>query len=702
MEQRYLLRNLDCPHCAAKIESKVAKADGVQAASVDYLTKRLTLTSDGTVGTKELITRIEAIVKSIEPGIVVEVGKNTEVTPAKKVFPYALARLVVAAAVYAAGYTSDLLHAPFPVAPILFAVCLAISGGLVFVKAARNITVGQVFDENLLMSIASIAAFAIGWYPESAAVMLFYQIGEYFQELATERSKKSVTELMDLRPDYANLKTDTDVIRVEPEKVQVGDLIEVRPGERVPLDGIVLSGNSFADTAALTGEPVPRALAPGDSVTGGFVNKDGLLTVRVEKPYGESTVAKIIDLVENAGAKKAKAENFITKFARYYTPAVTVAALLLAVLPPLLLAQPFGGWVYRAIIFLVVSCPCALVVSVPLGFFAGIGAASRNGILVKGGSFLEKLATVDTIVFDKTGTITKGVFEVTQTDCAPGITEDMLLEIAALAQSKSSHPIAKSILRAAKTQPDTERVGTFIETAGFGVTADTDVGQIAAGNERLMAREGIVFTPCEKEGTLVYVARDKQYIGCIVIADSVKNSAADAVRRLKTLGVKKTVMLTGDRPGPAQAAARAAGIDEFRAGLMPDEKVAEFERLSEAHIAAFVGDGINDAPVLARADIGIAMGGVGSDAAVEAADIVIMDDDPARIATAVRISRAVRAIVRQNIVIALGVKFAVLLLGAFGIASIWTAVFADTGVALVAVLNSMRILIRRDSYASSK
>ncbi len=703
-EKIYLLNNLSCPRCASMIEKKAGEVEGVNFASVDLVMKRLTLNHDGSVAPDKLLSDVRTLVKSIEPGInLIEIttGKAAQDSgEAEKYRSKELIRLIAGAAVYALGFTAVLLHAAGYLSLGIFILCLVITGGGVFFKAIRNMKRGKIFDENLLMSIAAIGAFAIGKFEEGAAIMLFNQIGEYFQVLAEKRSKKSIAELMNLRADYANIVTDSGTLRVSPEKVKAGQLIEVRPGEQIPLDGTVVEGSSFVDTSGLTGEPVPRKIERGDNVCGGFINGEGLLVVRVEKAFGESTVAKIIDLVENAGNKKAKSENFITTFARYYTPAVTLAALLIAILPPLLLSQPFQIWIYRALIFLVVSCPCALVVSVPLGFFAGIGAASYNGILVKGGSYLEKLAKVDTVVFDKTGTLTKGLFEVVKTICQPCVTSEELLETAAIAEMSSNHPIAKSVIKALKTAPDKALVKSCREAAGLGVIAQTSDGSIIAGNEKLMMQEKIAYKHSDGEGTLVYVARDRVFLGCIVISDIIKSDAAAAVKGLKTLGVKKTVLLTGDRESSARKVAEAVGINEICAQLLPDQKVAEFEKVSSAAggVTTFVGDGINDAPVLARADIGIAMGGIGSDAAVEAADIVIMDDKPSRIVTAVKISRYVRLIVRQNIVAALGVKFIILILGVLGIANIWTAVFADTGIALLTVLNSLRVLIRRGSF----
>lgn len=607
-------------------------------------------------------------------------------------------RLIAAAVIFTAGMVFSKLSFPNSLIIVIFALCLIISGAEVFIKAIKNIFKGKIFDENLLMSVASIAAFCIGQYPESAAVLLFYQLGEFLEDLATKKSKKSITELMDLRPDYANLKTENGTEKVDPEKIKIGDVIEVRPGEKVPLDGKVIDGSSLVDTSGLTGEPVPRLFETGSDLKSGYVNGDGLLTVKVEKAYGESTVAKIIDLVENASDKKAQAENFITKFARVYTPIVVTAAILIAFIPTLFFSQPFYGWLYRAVVFLVVSCPCALVVSVPLGYFAGIGAASYNGILVKGGNYLELLGKVKTVVFDKTGTLTKGVFEVTNTVCENGTDRNTLLETAALAQILSSHPIAKSIIKASGKEPKRERVLTFENIAGMGVIAKTDIGVIAAGNAKLMGREKIKFTECNKNGTLVYVAIDGVFLGCIVISDVVKDGAKEGISRIKALGVSKTAMLTGDRKSSAEVVANELGIDEVHADLLPQDKVSEFEKAASFGTAAFVGDGINDAPVLARADVGIAMGGIGSDAAVEAADVVIMDDDPSRVASAVAVSRYVHRIVIENIVFALAIKFAILILGAFGLANIWEAVFADTGVTLIAVVNSLRVLVRRNKF----
>ena len=577
-----------------------------------------------------------------------------------------------------------------------FAVPYAVVGWDVLWKAVRNILHGQVFDENFLMALATVGAFATGEYSEGVAVMLFYQIGEWFQRYAVGRSRKSITALMDIRPDHANLVgPDGTAQEVDPDEVSVGSTILVKPGERVPLDGTVLDGDSMLDTAALTGESVPRHAAAGDAVVSGCINGSGLLRVRVDKPYGESTVAKILDLVENAGEKKAKAENFITKFSRWYTPAVVIAALALAVLPPLVLGGGWAGWVHRALIFLVISCPCALVISVPLSFFGGIGGASRRGILVKGGAYMEVLANTGTVVFDKTGTLTKGVFSVTAVHPLE-IDKAQLVELAALAESYSTHPIAASLRTAYGQAPDTARVADYEELSGRGVRAKVDGRTVCVGNGRLMDEAGAEWHECHLTGTVAHVAVDGRYAGHIVISDEVKPDAAAAIAALKAAGVHKTVMLTGDAKEVGEAVAKQLGIDEAHTQLLPAGKVEHMEQLlagqPKGEALAFVGDGVNDAPVLARADVGIAMGGIGSDAAIEAADVVLMDDKPSKLAEAVRISRRTLRIVHQNIVFALAVKALVLVLGALGMANMWEAVFADVGVMVLAILNAMRAL----------
>ena len=580
--------------------------------------------------------------------------------------------------------------------PVLYLIPYGIIGWDVLWRAIRNIKNGQVFDENFLMSVATVGAFGCGEYPEAVAVMLFYQVGELFQSVAVDRSRKSISALMDIRPDYANMERNGELVQVDPEEVSVGDVIVVKAGERVPLDGTVLEGTSSLDTAALTGESLPRDVQAGDEVVSGCVNLTGVLHVKVNKPFGESTVAKILDLVENSSSKKAKAENFITKFARYYTPAVVFAALALAALPPLLGMGPWLMWVQRALNFLVVSCPCALVISIPLSFFGGIGGASKQGILVKGGNYLEALAQAGIVVFDKTGTLTRGTFEVTAVH-PQQVGEGELLELAALAERFSDHPISRSIQAACQSAPDPNRVTDAKEIAGHGVRAVVDGKTVLAGNQKLMDQFHIPFEDaCHHVGTIIHVAVDGVYMGHIVISDQVKEGAKETLRDLKAAGVRKTVMLTGDSQAVGQAVARQLGLDEVHAELLPGDKVDQVERLLQSkgpkEQLVFVGDGINDAPVLSRADIGVAMGAMGSDAAIEAADIVLMDDDLKKLPVAVRIARKTLRIVRENIVFALAVKFLVLILSALGKANMWWAVFADVGVSVIAILNSMRML----------
>ena len=580
--------------------------------------------------------------------------------------------------------------------PVLYLIPYGIIGWDVLWRAIRNIKNGQVFDENFLMSVATVGAFGCGEYPEAVAVMLFYQVGELFQSVAVDRSRKSISALMDIRPDYANMEQNGELVQVDPEEVSVGDVIVVKAGERVPLDGTVLEGTSSLDTAALTGESLPRDVQAGDEVVSGCVNLTGVLHVKVNKPFGESTVAKILDLMENSSSKKAKAENFITKFARYYTPAVVFAALALAALPPLLGMGPWLMWVQRALNFLVVSCPCALVISIPLSFFGGIGGASKQGILVKGGNYLEALAQAGIVVFDKTGTLTKGTFEVTAVH-PQQVSEGELLELAALAERFSDHPISRSIQAACQSAPDPNRVTDAKEIAGHGVRAVVDGKTVLAGNQKLMDQFHIPFEDaCHHVGTIIHVAVDGVYMGHIVISDQVKEGAKETLRDLKAAGVRKTVMLTGDSQAVGQAVAGQLGLDEVHAELLPGDKVDQVERLLQSkgpkEQLVFVGDGINDAPVLSRADIGVAMGAMGSDAAIEAADIVLMDDDLKKLPVAVRIARKTLRIVRENIVFALAVKFLVLILSALGKANMWWAVFADVGVSVIAILNSMRML----------
>ena len=582
---------------------------------------------------------------------------------------------------------------------LLFLPAYFVIGWDVLWRAIRNIAHGQVFDENFLMALATVGAFCTGFfgegeYPEAVFVMLFYQVGELFQSYAVGKSRKSIASLMDIRPDYANVEREGKLIQVDPEEVAVGDAITVKAGERIPLDGVVLEGQSMVNTSALTGESVPRQVQPGDDVISGCVNQSGLLRVQVTKPFGESTVQKILDLVENSSSKKAKAENFITKFARYYTPIVVFGALALALVPPLFLGD-WVGWVQKALIFLVVSCPCALVISVPLSFFGGIGGASRQGILVKGGNYLEVLANTEIVVFDKTGTLTQGVFNVTAIHPEES-SESSLLEMAALAESYSDHPISRSLKEAYGKEIDASRVGEVEEISGRGVRAQVDGKTVCAGNDKLMEEIGVSWHPCHHVGTTVHVAVEGQYIGHIVISDQVKSDAKEAIAALKAQGVKKTVMLTGDAKAVGESVARDLGLDEAYTQLLPGDKVERVEALlsetSPKGKLAFVGDGINDAPVLSRADIGIAMGALGSDAAIEAADIVLMDDKPSKIAKAMEISKGTLRIVRQNIVFALAVKLLVPALTPFGLSNMWLAVFADVGVMVIAILNASRAL----------
>ncbi len=601
---------------------------------------------------------------------------------------------------------------PTPVELLLYLIPYLVVGKDVLRKAIKGVKNRQPFDECFLMAVATVGAFALGDYVEGCAVILFYQIGELFQSVAVGKSRQSISSLMDIRPDYANVEDeDGKLEQVDPDDVEVGTVIVVQPGERVPIDGVIVEGTSALNTAALTGESLPRDVQTGDEVISGCVNMTGLLKVRTTKEFGESTVSKILDLVENSSMKKARAENFITRFARVYTPAVCYGALALAFLPPivlLLMGQParFGDWIYRALTFLVISCPCALVISIPLSFFGGIGGASACGILVKGSTYLEELARTGIVVFDKTGTLTQGTFKVTGVHPADGITDEQLVEAAALAESWSKHPISLSIKAAYGKEIDSARVTDVEELGGHGVTAKVDGKPVAAGNARLMEKLGLSAPAVSETGTVVHVAIDGRYAGCLLIADVVKPHSAEAIRALKAAGVRKTVMLTGDAEPVAKAVSAQLGLDEYHAGLLPGDKVDQIETLIAAKKSkenlAFVGDGINDAPVLSRADVGIAMGALGSDAAIEAADVVLMDDDPAKIALAMRIARRTLRIVYENIVFALAIKFACLLLGAIGMASMWTAIFADVGVMVIAVLNATRALYTKDLVRKSQ
>ncbi|WP_068775063.1 heavy metal translocating P-type ATPase [Paenibacillus sp. FJAT-26967] len=726
VKRKLVLEGLDCANCALKIENGVQKIDGVWACSVNFANQTLTVEM-APERSDDILEQTKKKIRTLEPGIkVVEYGMGGSRKRGPSEHNHAhdhnhshdhfaeaaddghghthdhgsqgikiiAARLIAGLLVGAAAFALTL--SPELELILFFASYLIVGGDIVF-KALKNIVRGQVFDEYFLMSIATVGAFAIGEYPEGVAVMLFYQVGELFQSIAVNRSRKSISALMDIRPDFANLKTAGGIKRVSPEEVRIGDSIVVRPGEKVPLDGKVIEGNSAMDTSALTGESVPREVTAGEDVLSGFVNKNGVLTVEVSKVFGESTVAKILDLVENASSKKAPTENFITKFARYYTPFVVIVAVMLAVLPPLLLSgATFTDWVYRALVFLVISCPCALVVSIPLGFFGGIGASSKNGVLVKGSNYLEALNDVKYVVFDKTGTLTKGAFKVTGIYPQNGGTEGELLRQAAFAEMHSTHPIAESIREAYGQELNEELLSDYDEISGHGIQVMFEGKQVLAGNAKLMKRENVDFAAPSELGTLVHIAIDKQYAGYLVIADEVKEDSAKAIRLLKDLGVKKIVMLTGDIKAVGEAVGKKLGVDEVRSELLPQQKVEELEKIdrqkSSKEKIVFVGDGINDTPVLARADVGVAMGGLGSDAAIEAADIVIMTDEPSKLASAIYIAKRTRRIVWQNILFALLVKAVFLLLGAFGIATMWEAVFSDVGVTLLAVLNAMRVL----------
>ena len=613
-----------------------------------------------------------------------------------------LTRIIVAAVLF---FTGSLLHLPESIEMGVFLSCYVVIGWDIVWKAVTNILHGQVFDENFLMTIATIGALILGEHSEGVAVMLFYQVGEWFQSYAVSKSRRSITSLMDIRPDYANIEQDGKLVQVDPDEVQIGSTIIVKPGERIPLDGTIIKGSSALDTSALTGESMPREVEPGMEVISGCINQTGILTIRTTKEFGESTVAKILDLVENASDKKGRIENFITRFARYYTPAVVFAALALAILPPIITGQAFSIWIYRALTFLVISCPCALVISIPLSFFGGIGGASKIGVLVKGSNYLEALAHAEMVVFDKTGTLTKGSFAVSEIH-SNDMKDHQLLELAAYAEDYSNHPISLSIKNAYGKKIDNTRITDVQEIAGHGVQALIDGKTVLAGNAKLMRREHIKYTACPSVGTVVYVACNGKYAGCIVIEDEIKADAPAAIRSLKSAGIRRTVMLTGDADAVGKKVANRLGLDQAYTELLPADKVDRVEDLlkqkSEKGTLVFVGDGINDAPVLARADIGIAMGGLGSDAAIEAADVVLMTDEPSKIATVMRIARKTIRIANQNIVFALGIKFLVLILGAFGYANMWAAVFADVGVSVIAILNAIRAMRVKQFDVSSQ
>ncbi|MEG6572557.1 heavy metal translocating P-type ATPase [[Clostridium] cellulosi] len=688
------LSGIDCNSCAEKIEEEVKKISGVKSANLDIATQRLTVEADDKGKLPVVLRAVYQKIREMEPNVEISYtqdSKKTESADLKKQFK--IISLIFGTALFVIGMVFTL---PAAVEFVLYLIAYLAVGGEILFKALRNIAKGQVFDENFLMSVATIGAFAIGEYPEGVAVMLFYQIGELLQDAAVDRSRKSISALMDIRPDYANLKIGDEIRRVAPEEAAVGDLIVVRPGERIPLDGRVVEGKSSLDMSALTGESLPRDVEAGSSVLSGSVNKTGLITVEVTSEYGESTVSKILNLVQNASSKKAPTENFITKFARIYTPVVVCTALALALIPPLVIpGVHFAEWIKRGLIFLVISCPCAIVVSIPLCFFGGIGGASKNGILVKGSNFLEALNNVDTVVFDKTGTLTKGNFKVAEIKTANGFTEDEVLSLAAYAENYSNHPIAVSIRESYGKEIDSRRISDYEELSGKGIRVKIDGKTVLAGNSSLMKAENIACEKIMSPGTVVYIATDGKFAGYLVIADEIRPDSEKAIQELKAAGVK-TAMLTGDSKAAGELVGKELGLDQIYTELLPHQKVEQLERLSKAIDGSgklvFIGDGINDAPVLAQADVGIAMGGTGSDAAIEAADVVFMTDEPKKIVTAINIARRTHKIVWQNIIFALVVKAALLILGALGVANMWEAVFGDVGVTLIAVLNATRTM----------
>lgn len=686
------LTGIDCAACATKIEKNVNKMANVKSCSVNFTTQKLNYELTGQEAATEFEQQLATLLPTIEPDVGIQQSPTPEPSPAKHAINYDLIRILVSALGLAISY---LVPLSAPAKTTLLLAAFVVIGYDTVWTAIKNILHGEWFDEHFLMSIATIGAFGIGQYAEAVGVMLFYQVGEYFQSLAVNHSRRSIANLVAIKPTIANrLAADGTTEVVAPEAIQVGEHIVVKPGEKVPLDGVITTGDSYVDTSAITGESVPRAFHPGDELLSGTINQSGLLTLEVTKPYADSTVAKILDLVENASSQKAPTENFITRFAKVYTPIVVGIAAIMAIVPPLLFGAPFGDWLYRALIFLVISCPCALVISIPLGFFAGIGTASKNGILVKGSNYLEALNDVQTVVFDKTGTLTQGNFSVTtvhSVDQQP----DELLALAALVEQHSTHPIGQSILAANQT-PLTKTLSDVQETAGHGISGQLNGQLLQAGKATWLQASGIATLTPSEVGTSVHVAYNNRYLGYIVIADTVKPDAQTAVAQLKHAGIRQTIMLTGDNQPVAQQVSDDLGIDSYQSELLPQDKVAAVAKLTEDRAAngkvVFVGDGINDTPVLARADVGVAMGGLGSDAAIEAADIVLMSDEPTKLATAISIAKYTRRIVWQNIIFALVVKGIFLLLGAFGIATMWEAVFADVGVTLIAILNALRIL----------
>ena len=700
MKKELMLNGLTCAHCASVIDEKVKHIDGVKNSNLNFTNKKLSVEIDCD-NEEKIIKNIIDIINDTEPGLDIQIEGQREIKEDKTQKSIKnneklnLLKIIAGVIVFIFAFYEEIAGRENKYSLLIFLVAYLLVGSDVLYKALRNITKGRIFDENFLMSVATIGAIAIGELSEAVGVMLFYKIGEYLQELAVGKSRKSISELMQIRPDMANLKLGNTIKVVNPEDVNIGDYIIVKPGEKVPLDGVVIEGSSMMDTSALTGESVLRTVKKGDNLLSGFINKNALLTVQVTKDFSESTASKILDMVENASSKKSKTENFISVFSRYYTPIVVGLALLIAILPPIFMqGATFSEWIHRGLIFLVVSCPCALVLSIPLSYFSGIGVASKQGVLIKGSNYLEALRYVDTVVFDKTGTLTEGVFDVVKVKPV-NISEDELIKFASIAEVNSNHPIAKSILNYYNKEINLNNIEEYEEIASHGIRVKYENNIILAGNEKLMASNNIKIEKSTDVGTVVYIAINNEFKGYIVIADKIKTDSEEAIRLIKEQGIKETVMLTGDNKEVANFVAKKLKLDKVFSNLLPNEKVEKIEELYKNKIAkekiAFVGDGINDAPVLARVDVGIAMGGLGSDAAIEAADVVIMTDEPSKIAQGIKISKKTYKIVWQNIIFALGIKIIVMVLGATGIASMWDAVFADVGVALIAVLNAMRI-----------
>lgn len=688
------LKGLDCAGCAAKIENLTKNIDGVDSANLDFVSRVLKVKIEDKVIPEVVTNEIKDIVKKLEPDVIVsqrDEQSHSHDHDHGNVDRKGIIKIIIAGVLFIIPWLLKLEG--MPRLAVYMAAYLVVGLDIV-IRAVRNVLAGQPFDEYFLMAIATIGAFIIGEYPEGVAVMLFYQVGELFQGMAVNHSRKSISSLLDIRPDYANLEKDGEVRIVDPKEVHIGDHIIIKPGEKVPLDGIIIKGSSSFDTSNITGESLPKTAGEGDRILSGFVNNEGLLKVQVEKEFGESTISKILDLVENASSKKAPTENFITKFARYYTPVVVFTALAIGLIPPLFFGLDIRDWAYRAFVFLVISCPCALVISIPLGFFGGIGGASKKGILIKGGNYLEGLNDIDTIVVDKTGTITKGTFKVTKIDSYGGLSEGDVLELAAHGEAYSNHPIGVSIMEAYGKEIDKDRIRNYMEVPGKGVKVEIDGEKILVGNKQLCIDNGIDIKESQTLGTVVYIGKDNAHIGTIIVSDELKDNVAKDIENIKSLGINRTIMLSGDNNHIAKNVGELVKIDEVYGDLLPQDKVEIFEQIMEESKGkvAFVGDGVNDAPVLARADIGIAMGGLGSDAAIEASDIVIMTDEIGKIATGIKIAKNTKKIVTQNIVFALGVKLIVLSLGAFGVATMWEAVFADVGVSIIAILNSIRAL----------